>query len=153
MARKIDLGYIPRPQFVPFHKRKERFACLVCHRRAGKTKACINDLVDAVLRCPHPRPQFAYIAPFLKQAKGIAWAHLLEAIAPLGSANYEVNQAELRVTFHIGRSRGGWIRFFGSDNPDALRGYYFDGVVLDEYADHEPTIWSSVIRAALNDRK
>jgi hypothetical protein len=38
------LDYAPRRQFVPFHQRSERFACIVTHRRAGKTVACIQDL-------------------------------------------------------------------------------------------------------------
>jgi hypothetical protein len=27
--------YVARPQFVPFHARRQRFACIVTHRRAG----------------------------------------------------------------------------------------------------------------------
>ena len=38
-----------REQFAPFHMRKERWACIVAHRRAGKTVACVMDLVDAAL--------------------------------------------------------------------------------------------------------
>jgi hypothetical protein len=37
-SRELDLvlDYRPRRQFVPFHDRRERFACIVIHRRAGK---------------------------------------------------------------------------------------------------------------------
>ena len=56
MARVIDLGYRAREQFAPFHRRRERWACLVAHRRAGKTVACVADLVDAALRCTQPVP-------------------------------------------------------------------------------------------------
>jgi len=34
------VDYTPRPQFAAFHERRERFACIVTHRRAGKTVAC-----------------------------------------------------------------------------------------------------------------
>jgi phage terminase large subunit len=34
------------------------------------------------------------------------------------------------------------ICLFGADNPDSLRGLYFDGVVLDEVADMKRTVWS-----------
>ena len=47
---------------------------------------------------------------------------------------------------------GGQVRLYGADNPDALRGIYLDGVVLDEYADMDPRVWSEVIRPALADR-
>ena len=30
---------------------KQRWSCIVAHRRAGKTVACIMDLIDAALRC------------------------------------------------------------------------------------------------------
>ena len=48
---------------------------------------------------------------------------------------------------------GGQVRLFGADNPDALRGIYLDGVVLDEYADMDPRVWSEIIRPALADRQ
>jgi phage terminase large subunit len=41
MAAPLILDYKPRPQFQPFHARRERFACIVTHRRAGKTVACV----------------------------------------------------------------------------------------------------------------
>jgi hypothetical protein len=44
------------------------------------------------------------------------------------------------------------VRLYGADNPDALRGIYLDGVVLDEYADMDPRVWSEIIRPALADR-
>ena len=45
------------------------------------------------------------------------------------------------------------MRLYGADNPDALRGIYLDGVVLDEYADMDPRVWSEIIRPALADRQ
>ncbi|MBQ3456786.1 MAG: hypothetical protein IJG36_10145, partial [Synergistaceae bacterium] len=41
---------------------------------------------------------------------------------------------------------------FGADNPDAMRGLYFDGVILDEVADMKPEVWGEIIRPALSDR-
>ncbi len=149
MRETIDCGYRARPQFVPFHKRAQRFACLVCHRRAGKTVACIHDLLDAALRSDKTRPRFAYIAPQLRQAKEAAWDYLLEAVAPLRLMGATVHHSELRVDLH----NGARVRLHGADNPDSLRGIYLDGVVLDEYADMDPRTWSEVISPALSDRK
>ncbi len=39
-----------------------------------------------------------------------------------------------------------------SDNPDSLRGQYFDGVVIDEVGDQNPRIWNEIIRPSLVDR-
>jgi len=145
----IDTGYRARKQFEAFHRRKERFACIVAHRRAGKTVACINDLQDGALRCDKLRPRFAYLSPFLKQSKTVAWDYLRAAMSPLRSLGAEVNESELRVDYH----NGGQVRLYGADNADALRGIYLDGVVLDEYADMDPRVWSEVIRPALADRQ
>jgi phage terminase large subunit len=145
----IDCGYRPRPQFEPFHKRTQRFACIVAHRRAGKTVACVNDLQDGALRCEKVRPRFAYLSPYFKQSKAVAWDYLRAAMAPLRSLGAEVNESELRVDY----ANGGQVRLYGADNADALRGIYLDGVVLDEFADMDPRVWPEVIRPALADRQ
>ena len=146
---KVDLGYQARPQFVPFHQRKQRFACCVCHRRAGKTVACVHDLLDGALRCELTRPRFAYLSPYLKQSKAVAWDYLKAAVEPLRALGATLHETELRADL----PNTGQVRLYGADNPDALRGIYLDGVVLDEYADMDPRIWAEVIRPALADRK
>ena len=45
----ITIPYSPRPQFVTYHDRTERFCKIVAHRRFGKTVGCINDLIKAAL--------------------------------------------------------------------------------------------------------
>jgi phage terminase large subunit len=145
---EIDCGYRARSQFVPFHKRKERFACIVAHRRAGKTVACINDLQDGALRCRNVRPRFAYLSPYYKQSKAVAWDYLRAAMSPLRALGADVNESELRADY----PNGGQVRLYGADNADALRGIYLDGVVLDEFADMDPRVWPEVIRPALADR-
>lgn len=141
------LGYEARPQFVPFHTRRQRWAVVVAHRRAGKTVACILDLIDAALRCDKADARFAYIAPFYAQAKDVAWNYLKRFTAPIPGVQY--HEAELRCTLPGNRT----IRLYGADNYDRLRGVYFDGVVLDEHADMDPRAWPEVIRPALSDRK
>jgi phage terminase large subunit len=147
-APELIVDYAPRRQFDAFHDRTERFACIVTHRRAGKTVACINDLQRAAIECPRIRPRFAYISPFLNQSKTVAWDYLRSAMAPLRKYGARVRETELRVDY----PKGGQVRLYGADNPDALRGIYLDGIVLDEYADMDPRVWSEVIRPALADR-
>jgi hypothetical protein len=141
--------YTPRPQFIQFHARTERFACIVTHRRAGKTVACIHDLQRAALRSGYLRPRLAYLSPFLKQSKAVAWDYLRQAMAPWRPAEARTHESELRADY----PNGGQVRLYGADNPDALRGIYLDGVVLDEYADMDPRVWSEIIRPALADRQ
>ena len=80
-GRVMAIRYQPRPQFKAFHARRERFACIVAHRRAGKTVACVHDLQRAALRSKKERPRFAYLSPFLRQSKQIAWDYLRAATA------------------------------------------------------------------------
>ena len=144
----LVVDYAPRMQFDTFHDRTERFACIVTHRRAGKTVACINALQRAAIECSRIRPRFAYLSPFLKQSKTVAWDYLRAAMAPLRSLGATVHESELRVDY----PRGEQVRLYGADNADALRGIYLDGIVLDEYADMDPRVWSEIIRPALADR-
>ena len=131
---------------MPFHNRKERWACLVAHRRAGKTVAAVNDIIRAAVTCKTINPQFAYIAPFRSQAKSVAWDYLKRYSAPVSKS---VNEAELQIDL-INNAR---IRLFGADNADAMRGLGFDGVLLDEYGDFRPSVWGHVIRPTLSDKE
>lgn len=142
----IILDYIPRAQFLDFHQRKERWACLVCHRRAGKTVACVNELIIRALYTPKKNARYAYLAPFYKQAKEIAWIYLKDATKGFA---VETRESDLRVIL----PNGAWITLYGADNPDALRGIYLDGVVLDEYGDSRPSLWAEVILPTLADRR
>lgn len=148
--QRVGLDYLPRPQFRAFHERAERFACIVAHRRAGKTVACVQDLQRGAILRKMERPRFAYLSPFLRQSKRVAWDYLRAAIAPArrGAAGATAHETELRVDYR----NGGQVRLYGADNADALRGIYLDGVVLDEYADMDPRVWSEIIRPALADR-
>jgi phage terminase large subunit len=145
----VTVDYDPRPQFLGFHDRSERFACIVAHRRAGKTVACVHDLQRAAVMCGKERPRFAYLSPFLRQSKRVAWDYLRAAMAPAYADGARAHETELRVDYR----NGGQVRLYGADNPDALRGLYLDGVVLDEYADMDPRVWSEIIRPALADRQ
>lgn len=142
----VVIPYAPRAPFVPFHDRAQRFACLVCHRRAGKTVAAINDLQKDALTCGQPNPRVAYIAPYYSQAKAVAWDYAKFYALPIPGV--KTNESELRIDY----PNGARLRLFGADNYDALRGMYFDAVVLDEPADFPINAWPAVIRPALSDR-
>jgi hypothetical protein len=105
----IGIDYRPRAQFAPFHSRRERFACIVTHRRAGKTVACIHDLHRAAITCARTRPRFAYMSPFLKQSKSVAWDYLRAAVAAGRAAGASIHASELRVDYPSGAQ----VRLFG----------------------------------------
>jgi hypothetical protein len=146
MAKVIQLPYAPRDQQAQIHDLidSKRFTVVVAHRRMGKTVSAINHIIkDAVLN-QKEAPRYAYIAPTYGQAKRVAWDYLVKYSTPLGGTQ---NISELRVDFW-----GRRIQLYGSDNPEALRGQYFDGVILDEIGDQNPKIWTDIIRPALADR-
>lgn len=146
-ARSVD--YIPRPQFVGFHCRDKRWSVIVAHRRAGKTVACVMELLTRALATSKPKARYAYIAPFREQAKTVAWEYLkYYAQSVVREPEKDFRESELQVHLYNGAS----VRLFGADNPNALRGIYLDGVVLDEYADMRPALWGEVIRPTLSDR-
>ncbi len=151
MARVIEveqeIDYRPRDQIRAFHNRKERFAIIVAHRRFGKTVAAINDLIRSCFEIDRPNVRVAYIAPYLSQAKAVAWDYALEFTRDI--PEIKVNHSELRIDF----LNGARFRLFGADNYNAMRGLYFDAVVLDEMADFPASAWSNVIRPALADRR
>ena len=143
----IEIDYRPRPQADEFHNRKERFALLVAHRRFGKTVATINDLIRACFTIPRDDVRVAYIAPYLSQAKAVAWDYVLQYTKDI--PNIKVNHSELRIDF----PNGARLRLYGADNYNAMRGLYFDLVVLDEMADFPASAWPTVIRPSLVDRQ
>jgi phage terminase large subunit len=146
--RRATLPYKPRPIFIPYHERTQRFAIGVARRRAGKTVACVNDVIKRAYLSPLPNYRASYIAPFKGQAKDVAWEYLKRYSMPLWD-RYKPNENELYVRlFNDAR-----IKILGADNEDSLRGGYLDDVVMDEYADMSPTIWPQIIRPMLTDRK
>jgi phage terminase large subunit len=144
-VKKVLIDYRPRSQFLPYHSRKERYAILVCHRRAGKTVATLNDLIRRAIQTPNGK--FAYIAPFYSQAKDVAWDYLKHYAAPILAA--PPNESELRIAL----VNGSEIRLYGADNADRLRGLGFDAIICDEFADWRSGVWSEVLRPALADRQ
>ena len=148
MSSIITLPYNPRKTQLDIHQliQTHRFSVIVAHRRLGKTVCTINQLIRSALCDSSGNGRYGYVAPFRSQAKSIAWDYVKYFTQPVPGR--VVNEGELSVDF----PNGARIRLFGADNPDAMRGLYFDGVILDEVADMKPEVWGSIIRPALSDR-
>lgn len=143
----INTGYTPHRFQREMHMGLKRFSVVVAHRRLGKTVFAVNALIDAALRCAKQDGHFGYVAPQYNQAKSVAWNYIKRYGCPVPGT--KVNESELSIVF----PNDAKIRLFGANNPDALRGMYWDGVVLDEVADMAPEVWGEIIRPALADRK
>ena len=151
MPTDLVFDYQPRAPFVAFHMRNEKRACLVCHRRAGKTVALVADLIDHALRCNEPQGRFQFIAPLFRQAKDIAWTYTKQMTDFLGS-HRKINESELWVEVPSASGTSARVRLYGADAPDTLRGIYSDGMAIDEMKDVHPALMQEVVLPALADR-
>lgn len=146
---KVKINIVPRKAFRAYLKRVARWACLVVHRRGGKTFCCIQDLIHRANTHKRPGPplRYAYIAPTRDQAKDIAWSYLVRYASKI--PGIEINKSELTLGLE-----GKWsVRLYSGDNYERMRGLYFDGVVIDESGDIDPRAWDEVIRPCLTDYK
>ena len=154
--KKIVIPYDPRPiwrDVIHPALDRVRFATMVCHRRFGKTVGCINHMIKKAVENLKPAPQYAYIAPYRTQAKLIAWEYLKHYTSVI--PRKKVNEGSLTVELpSLYKDRAGArIMVGGADRPDAFRGTYFDGVVLDEYGQMRRQFYTEVIRPAIADRQ
>ena len=146
----IKLDYTPRTWQRECHIKKQRFSVYALHRRSGKTELAIMELIDKAMKTDKELAMFVYVAPFLRQAKAIAWARLKQKIEPMRRTSViEINEGELSVRF---KHNGAIIRLFGGDNPDAMRGLRLDGIVMDEVAQLKNELWTDIVQPALSDR-
>jgi len=147
---QVEIPYVPRRCFRPYHNRRQRFALTVAHRRAGKTVAEVNEGIKRVMTVDMPpgrvaAPQVAFISPTFGQSKRNAWPyakHYTQAMPGI-----KVMEGDLTLVM----PNGGRYIFAGSDNHDSLRGLHLDHVSLDEFGSHDPRVWGEVIRPALSD--
>ena len=146
--RIVELPYCPRPHFLPVHASTKRFKLIVAHRRCGKTVALVNTLIDAALnnKRKEPPPRYGYVAPSFEMAKDLAWTYCKQYTQ--GVPGMEFLEGELTAKFRNGST----IRLYGGALAyERMRGLYFDGVILDEFAMLHPQAFTSVIRPCLSD--
>jgi len=147
---QVSLDYTAREWQRQCHINKKRFSVYALHRRSGKTELAIMELIDKAMKTDKELSMFVYVAPFLRQAKAIAWARLKQKIEPLRQRSaIDINEGELSIKF---KHNGAIIRLFGGDNPDAMRGLRLDGIVMDEVAQLKNELWTDIVQPALSDR-
>ena len=121
------IPYCPRPLQWRFHEERTRFCVLLCHRRFGKTVAAVNDLIREALRRGREDWRAAYAAPFLGQAKAVAWDYCKHFAGAVPGTRF----LESELTCIL--PHGARIRLLGTDNAEALRGLYLDDLVPVSY--------------------
>lgn len=126
-------------------KDPKRFKVVIAGRRFGKTHLAIRNL------CYHakePHKEVWYVSPSYKMAKNIVWRKLKNKLIDLRWAK-KVNETELKIEL----KNGSVIALKGADNADSLRGVGLDYLIMDEFADIDPTAWYEVLRPTLADKE
>jgi len=154
-VKNIISPYVPRPLQQVVHDATERFIVCIAHRRFGKSKMCIEKINRAAWANTRQRPQYAYVAPERAQVKKVVWDEWKLHLANVPGINF--NESELRIDFPdrtIDNKvvQGSRIYLLGADNPDAHRGIYLDGCIMDEVSQMPKSLWTRIIRPALSDR-
>lgn len=111
-----------------------RFSVSVWHRRLGKSVAHVNSIQMSALA--RPGTTYAYIAPFLKQSRKIAWP-IFQRYAIPGT---KFDKSELEIHW----ANGSVCHLWGADNADSHRGSGLNGIVADEFAQFREGVWDSV---------
>lgn len=109
-------------------------------------------MIAHAMKNKKPMPRYLYVAPDRGQAKRICWDSFKMYASTIPGA--EANESELRIDIPLDKAGINTIRIqlMGAENPDALRGPYYDGVIFDEYADMLPSVWTKIVRPAVMDR-
>lgn len=144
----VTIPYIPRAHFRGLHASTKRWKFVVAHRRAGKSVAAINEMIKKALTNPRkdPPPRYAYVGPSFEQTKDLIWGYLKHFAG--GIPDVKFSEGELTCYLPNGAS----IRLYGGAAAyERMRGLYFDGIMLDEFAMLNPSVFSTVVRPCLAD--
>ena len=148
--KQIVIPYSPRKPQQQIHDALDnfRYAVVIAHRRLGKSLCAINHMIKYAFTHTMPNIRMAYVSPTFRQSKSIAFDYIKEFTKEIPGIKY--NETELRCDF----PNGARITLYGVDsNPDALRGNYYDLVVMDEVQLIDEEVIPKIILPALSDRK
>lgn len=117
-----------------------RFKVVVAGRRWGKTQCAKASIIKAARK---KRQLIWYVAPTYRMAKQIMWTDLVDSIPRPWIKR--LNETVMRIEL----VNGTVIELKGADKPDSLRGVGLHYLVLDEFQDMRPEVWTAVLRPTL----
>ena len=134
-----------RGQWDLFHCQK-RFVMADGGRRSGKTEVGGKRLgiTRALEFDARPDGRFLFSAPVHQQAKDIYWKDL-KAFVPKSFVRCK-SESELFIETKWGTR----LQVAGMDRPERAEGSPLDGIVLDEFANMKPDVWTDHVRPALS---
>ena len=132
--------YKPHPLQLEFHQSNHRYRIFSTGRQAGKSTACLNDLVFKAWN--NPKTYYWMISPIYSQAKE-QYRRMIKFL-PVQVIKRK-SDTELRIDF----INGSTIEFKSGEVLDRLRGSTLHGVIIDEVRDQHKDLWPLVIRPML----
>ncbi len=142
----IPCGYHSRSYQVPFWRAmlggEYKRACLVWHRRSGKSKTVLNFEVAQAMRMPgvyyHAFPEYGQGRKVLWDGIDNSGNRLLDLHIP-PELRRSTNKTEMKIEL----VSGSILQIIGADNYNSLVGPNPRGIVLDEWAvsDNYPKAW------------
>lgn len=149
--------YIDLPELHPnqqaIYDAPERFKIALCGRQFGKSTMCIQECIYTLLGLRNPneagKPEnIFYITPQLSLARKF-YADILNILEPAGLVEHK-NGSDLII-----RLKGSYIRIYGADNYNGLRGNNdFSLAIVDEAAFMDlEGLWNKVLMPILGRKK
>ena len=119
---------------------KHKFGVVIATRGAGKSLLAQNIMLYWLLNNPNTRG--GYITPVYAQARNVF--DILVSVVK--DAIIRSNRSDLTITF----VNGSQLRFLSTQNPDSIRGYRFEYLIIDEASFIRETAVNEAILPTLN---
>jgi hypothetical protein len=137
----VPYAFTPRSYQIEYFRAKQRFKIAVYHRRSGKTAMALNAQIQ---KAATRKSVYYYILPTYGQAKRVIWDVLVRKHVPMELVD-KLNESELTIYYKNGSIQ----HFVGAENYNNLRGIGPDDVVLDEFAEMNEKVWTTIIQPIL----
>ena len=131
----------------------KRFAVVPAGRRSGKTELAKRRMILQALNFhKYSNGRFIFAAPTHSQAKKIFWDDV-KAMIPRdmfltpGKLRNSISESALSIKLWNGAK----IEVIGLDRPERAEGSPIDGIILDEYGNMRPEVWTQHIRPGLSE--
>lgn len=121
----------------------KRFAVLVWHRRAKKSRSALSKQLIRIAKRTEPGVCY-YVLPTYRQAKQVIWDVLINEHVPREIYDKK-NDSELAIYYKNGVIQ----RFIGAEDYDKHRGTNPFDVVFDEYSEMPEEIWTAIFQPVL----
>lgn len=133
----------PTSYQIDYLKSKKRFAILVWHRRARKTRTALNKQVMRIFQRKEQGVCY-YVLPTYRQAKQVVFDALINDHVP-PELYHKKNDSELAIYYKNGVIQ----RFIGAEDYDKHRGTNPFDVVFDEFSEQPEEIWTAIFQPVL----